>query len=90
MLTSPIATLVILVCIGIAVGLLFNRRGRGWLGRRFADATGVGDITYSLVGIAGAFMGYQIGVILDLLAPILTYLAALVGAAVTVFLWRGR
>ena len=67
-ITTAISTFLILVVIGIVVGLLFNRRGRGWLGRQVADATGVGDVTYSLVGIAGSFMGFHIGVILRALA----------------------
>ncbi len=89
-ITTAISTFLILVVIGIVVGLLFNRRGRGWLGRQVADATGVGDVTYSLVGIAGSFMGFHIGVILGLLPSILLYLAAVLGAAVTIYLWRGR
>jgi hypothetical protein len=89
-ITTAISTFIILVVIGIAVGLLFNRRGRSWLGRQVADATGAGDVTYSLVGIAGSFMGFHIGVILGLLPSILLYLAAVIGAAVTIYLWRGR
>ena len=89
-ITTAISTFLILVVIGIVVGLLFNRRGRGWLGRQVADATGVGDVTYSLVGIAGSFMGFHIGVILGLLPSILLYLAAVLGAAITIYLWRGR
>ena len=90
LITTAISTFLILVVIGIVVGLLFNRRGRGWLGRQVADATGVGDVTYSLVGIAGSFMGFHIGVILGLLPSILLYLAAVLGAAVTIWAWRGR
>lgn len=89
-ITTAISTFIILVVIGIVVGLLFNRRGRSWLGRQVADATGAGDVTYSLVGIAGAFMGFHIGVILGLLPSMLLYLAAVLGAAVTIYLWRGR
>jgi uncharacterized membrane protein YeaQ/YmgE (transglycosylase-associated protein family) len=90
LITTAIATFLILVIIGIVVGVLFNRRGRGWLGRQVADATGIGDVTYSLVGIAGSFMGFHIGVILELLPSLMLYLMAVLGAAVTVWLWRGR
>lgn len=86
--TTAIMTFIILVAIGIVVGILFNRRGRSWLGRRVAGATGVGDVTYSLVGIAGSFMGFHIGVILGILPSILLYLIAVLGAALTVWLWR--
>jgi len=88
--TTAVLTFILLVIIGIAVGLAFNRYGRGWLGRQVADATGAGDVTYSLVGIAGSFMGFHIGVILGLLPSMILYLAAIIGAAVTLWLWRGR
>jgi hypothetical protein len=88
--TTAIATFLILVVIGIAVGLLFNRRGRSWLGRQIVDVTGAGDVTYSLVGIAGSFMGFHIGVILGLPPSIMLYLAAVLGAAVTIWAWPGR
>lgn len=88
--TTAIGTFIILIVIGIIVGLVFNRYGRSWLGRQVADATGAGDITYALVGIAGSFMGFHIGVILGLLPSVLLYVAAVLGAAVTLWLWRGR
>jgi hypothetical protein len=88
--TTAILTFIILIVIGIVVGLVFNRYGRSWLGRQVADATGAGDITYALVGIAGSFMGFHIGVILGLLPSVLLYVAAILGAAVTLWLWRGR
>jgi hypothetical protein len=88
--TTATLTFVILVLIGIIVGLAFNRYGRSWLGRQVADATGVGDVTYSLVGIAGSFMGFHVGVILGLLPSVLLYVVAILGAALTLWLWRGR
>lgn len=88
--TTAVLTFIILVVIGIVVGLLFNRRGRSWIGRQVADATGAGDVTSSLVGIAGSFMGFHIGVILGLLPSALLYVAAILGAALTIFFWRGR
>jgi hypothetical protein len=88
--TTAVLTFVILIAIGIIIGLFFNRRGRSWLGRQVADATGVGDITYCLVGIAGSFIGFHVGIILGLLPTLTLYLAAVVGAAVTLWLWRGR
>lgn len=89
-LTTAVMTFIVLVAIGIIVGLFFNRQGRSWLGRQVADVTGAGDVTYSLIGIAGAFMGFHIGVILGLLPTLINYLVAIAGAALTIFLWRGR
>ena len=90
-ITTALANLIIIVVIGIIVGLVFNRYGRSWLGRQVADATGVGDVTYSLVGIAGSFIGFHLAVILGLLpTPLMLYAAAILGAAVTLWLWRGR
>ena len=40
------------------------------------------------VGIAGSFMGFHIGVILGLLPSILLYLTAILGALLTIWLWR--
>lgn len=90
-ITTGIVNLIVILFIGIVVGLVFNRYGRSWLGRHVADATGVGDVTYSLVGIAGSFIGFHIAVILGLFpTPLMLYLAAIVGAVVTIWLWRGR
>lgn len=89
--TTAVVNLIVIVLIGIAAGLVFNRYGRGWLGRRIADSTGVGDVTYSLVGIAGSFIGFHLAVILGLLpTPLMLYVGAIVGAVVTVWLWRGK
>lgn len=88
--TTAIVTFLVIVVIGIVVGLAFNRYGRSWLGRQVAGATGAGDVTYALVGIAGSFMGFHVGVILGLLPSILLYVAAVLGAALTLWLWRGR
>lgn len=86
---SALSTFIILVVIGIVVGLIFNRYGRTWLGRQVADVTGIGDVTYSLIGIAGSFMGFHVGAIFGLLSPVL-YFLAIIGAALTLWLWRGR
>jgi len=87
---SALSTFIILVVIGIVVGLISNRYGRTWMGRQVADVTGVGDVTYSLIGIAGSFMGFHVGVILGLLPSPMLYIVAIIGAALTLWLWRGR
>ena len=90
-LSTALMHLIVVCAIGIAVGLLFNRFGRSWLGRKAAGVTGIGDVTYALVGIAGAFMGFHVAVVVGLLPTnLMLYLAAVLGAAITVWLWRGN
>lgn len=82
---------VVALVIGAVSGLVFNRYWRSWLGRQTAGATGMGDVTYALVGIAGSFIGFHLGVIAGLLpTTLMLYLCAAVGAVVTLWLWRGR
>jgi uncharacterized membrane protein YeaQ/YmgE (transglycosylase-associated protein family) len=89
--TTGLLNLIVIIAMGIIVGLVFNHYGRSWLGRHVADATGVGDVTYALVGIAGSFIGFHLAVLFGLLpTPLMLYLAAVIGAAVTIWLWRGR
>ena len=89
--TTGTLNLIVILAIGIIVGLMFNRYGRSWLGRQTSGVTGVGDVTYALVGIAGSFIGFHLAVILGLLpTALMLYLAALAGAAITIWLWRGR
>jgi len=64
-ITTGVANLLIVLAIGIAAGLFFNRYGQTWLRRQFA--TRHSDVTSALVGIAGAFMGFHVGVIMRLL-----------------------
>lgn len=87
---GAIGNFLVLVIIGIGIGLAMNRYGRSWLGRQVTEATGVGDITYALVGIAGSFMGYHVGLILSLYNQFVLFVIAMAGAALTVWLWRGR
>ena len=66
-LTTAVMNLIVILAIGIIVGLVFSRYGRSWLGRQASGATGMGDVTYALVGIAGSFIGFHIAVILGVL-----------------------
>ncbi len=81
-------TFIILVIIGAAVGWAMLHHGSTWLRQQFATTSG--EITYGLVGVAGSFMGYFIGGILGVGAPILLYILAAAGAVLTIYLWRGR
>ena len=90
-LTTAIMNLIVILLIGIVVGVLSRRYGRTWLSRQTAGVAGASDITYALVGIAGAFMGFHIFVILGLLpTPLMLYIGAVIGSVLTVWLWRGR
>ena len=70
-------------------GLLFDRlAGPSWLARQFSGSNR-GMITSALVGVAGAFVGYHIALLLGMGGGIVTsVIAAAVGAAVVLFGWR--
>jgi uncharacterized membrane protein YeaQ/YmgE (transglycosylase-associated protein family) len=87
--STALANFLIVLIIGIAVGLFFNRYARSWLAR--LGSTTRSDITAALVGIAGAFIGFHLGVIMGPLpSPLMLYVAAAIGAIVVLWLWRGR
>lgn len=86
---DPALTFIVILVIGIAAGLLFDRlAGPSWLARQFSGSSR-GIITSALVGIAGALMGYHIAVLLALGAGLLmAVIAAALGAAAVLFAWR--
>lgn len=87
--STALAHFLIVLIIGIVVGLFFNRYASTWLAR--LGTSSHRDMTSALVGVAGAFIGFHLGVILGLLpSPLMLYLAAVIGAVVVVWLWRGR
>ena len=51
---------------------------------------GTGAATFALIGIAGAFIGFQMAAVLGLPSFLVPYLAAILGAVITVILWRGQ
>jgi len=81
-----VVAFVIVLVIGIAAGLIFDRfAGPSWLVRQFAGTRGL--VTSALVGIAGAFIGFHLGLLVAAgLAA--AYLLAIIGAAVVLFAWR--
>src|SRR5436190_8771828 len=89
--TDPIVTFVLILVIGIVAGILFDRLAvPSWLARQFAGSTR-GIITSALVGVAGAFVGYHVAVLLALGGGLVTsVIAAAAGAAVVLFAWRGE
>jgi uncharacterized membrane protein YeaQ/YmgE (transglycosylase-associated protein family) len=87
--STALFNLIIILVIGIVAGLVFNRYARSWLAR--LGTTTRSDITAALVGIAGAFIGFHISVILGLLpSPLMHFVLAAVGALIVLWLWRGR
>lgn len=86
--SAALVNLLLVVVIGAAIGLLFNRYARSWLAR--LGVTARSDMTGALVGIAGAFIGFHLAVVAALPSPIALYLAAAAGAAIVLWLWRGR
>jgi uncharacterized membrane protein YeaQ/YmgE (transglycosylase-associated protein family) len=88
-LTTALANLLIILLIGVVAGLFFNRYSRSWLARIGGSTRS--DLTSALVGIAGAFIGFHVSVIIGLLpSPLMHYLLAIVGAVLVLWLWRGK
>lgn len=87
--TDPIVTFLLILVIGTVAGILFDRlAGPSWLARQFSGSTR-GIFTSALVGVAGAFIGYHIAVLLALGGGLLAALiAAAAGAAVVLLVWR--
>jgi uncharacterized membrane protein YeaQ/YmgE (transglycosylase-associated protein family) len=87
--TDPVITFLLVLAVGVVAGILFDRlAGPSWLARQFSGSTR-GIITSALVGIAGAFVGYHIELLLTLGGGLLmSVIAAAVGAAVVLFAWR--
>jgi uncharacterized membrane protein YeaQ/YmgE (transglycosylase-associated protein family) len=86
---DPVVTFLLVLAIGVIAGLLFDRlAGPSWLARQFSGSTR-GIITSALVGIAGAFVGYHIAMLLALgLGLVTSAIAAAAGAAVMLLAWR--
>ena len=88
-LTTALANLLIILLIGVVAGLFFNRYSRSWLAR--IGGSSRSDLTSALVGIAGAFIGFHVSVIIGLLpSPLMHYLLAIVGAILVLWPWRGK
>ena len=84
---SPVALFLILLIIGIAAGLLFDRfAGPGWLSRQMAGQNRL-MVTSALVGIAGSFIGYYIFILIGVYGTA-ALLGAILGAAGVLWGWR--
>jgi len=84
---SPAAVFLILLIIGIAAGLLFDRfAGPGWFSRQIAGQNRL-MVTSALVGIAGSFIGYDIFGLLGL-GGTTALIGAIIGALAVLWGWR--
>ena len=84
---TPAVIFLILLAIGIAAGLLFDRfAGPGWLSRQIAGSTRT-MATSALVGIAGSFVGYHLAGLLGI-GGYGALIVAILGAAVILWVWR--
>ena len=84
---SPVALFVVLLIIGIAAGLAFDRfAGPGWLSRQMAGQNRL-MVTSALVGIAGSFIGYYIFILIGIVGTA-ALLGAIIGAAAVLWGWR--
>jgi len=84
---TPAITFLIVLAIGIAAGLTFDRfAGPGWLTRQIAGSTR-SVVTSALVGVAGAFIDFNVAALLGLLS-IAALIGAVVGAAGVLWAWR--
>jgi uncharacterized membrane protein YeaQ/YmgE (transglycosylase-associated protein family) len=86
---DPAVTFLLVLAIGVIAGILFDRlAGPSWLARQFSGSTR-GIVTSGLIGVAGAFVGYHIAMLLALGGGTATSaIAAALGAAVVLFGWR--
>jgi len=87
--STALANFIIVLLIGSLAGVASNRYARGWLAR--VGGTTRSNVTAALVGIAGAFIGFHVSVILGLLpSPLMHYILAAIAALAVLWLWRGR
>ena len=87
--STALVNFLVILLIGIVAGIVFYRSTRSWFARLGSSTSS--DVTSALVGIAGSFIGFHLGVILGLLpTPLMLYLCAVVGALAVLWLWRGR
>lgn len=87
---DPVLSLILILIIGIVAGIIFDRlAGPGWLTRQIAGSRR-GIVTSSLVGIAGAFIGFHLAALIAISAAggLMPFIFAAIGAALVLWLWR--
>jgi uncharacterized membrane protein YeaQ/YmgE (transglycosylase-associated protein family) len=86
---SPILILLAVLLIGVVVGIAMLRMtNSGRLSQKLAGGRRA-EVTTSLVGIAGAFIGYHVAALIGLGGgEIVLLIGAAIGAALIVWIWR--
>jgi hypothetical protein len=85
-MSTPLVSLFITVVIGVLASVAFNLTARSWFPMQIGARS---DRTSALVGIAGAFLGFHIGMVVGLTPwPLALYLAALAGTFITMWGWH--
>ena len=83
---SAQAVFLILLIIGIAAGMLFDRfAGPGWLSRQIAGSNRT-LVTSALVGVAGSFVGYHLALLIGIVGSA-ALLVAVIGALAVIWIW---
>lgn len=83
---DPLLIFLIVLLIGIGAGFLAQRYVNSWLRKQIGGRRSL--ITHMLVGIAGSFIGYHIALLLGALNTLVLFVAAAIGAALILWLWR--
>jgi uncharacterized membrane protein YeaQ/YmgE (transglycosylase-associated protein family) len=88
MILDPAVIFLIVLLIGIVAGILAQRILRSsWITQQLAGRRAT--VTHALVGIAGAFIGYHLGILLNLGGgTIVLFIAAALGAALVLWGWK--
>jgi uncharacterized membrane protein YeaQ/YmgE (transglycosylase-associated protein family) len=87
---DPVVSFVIVVLIGIAAGFLAQRiLPTSWISTQIAGRYRA-TVTSALVGIAGSFVGFHLGILLNLASSgsIALFIAAAIGAALVLWGWK--
>jgi uncharacterized membrane protein YeaQ/YmgE (transglycosylase-associated protein family) len=89
-LSDPIVILLILLLIGIVAGFLAQRFfPTSWISQQISGRHR-GTVTSMLVGIAGSFVGFNVGGLLNLArsGALVPFVAAAIGAVLVLWGWK--
>jgi uncharacterized membrane protein YeaQ/YmgE (transglycosylase-associated protein family) len=89
-LSDPVVILLVVVLIGLVAGFLAQRFFRSsWISQQITGRHR-GTVTSMLVGIAGSFVGYHLGGLLNLArsGSLMPYVAAAIGAVLVLWGWK--